>query len=330
MAKNTEIKNNENKFYTIVVGGAAPVDVLYGTLNKDSMQPDENTVKGKIQLGIVGIPNYSNVWGLRLIDKTSKKPTGQILFLPWGTEKDQDGESAGVIEIRYLPNSQSLDKAYQTLNQKLVLKDDSPHSEISLQLGVNKFDYAADKMKIEMLKHHTFNSDNKSRDPNNINIQFMEYNPSDKIKNKTNIIQTRRLAEEYVMNCEHDEKALACLADVFELNPKDTDEMLYNQLLDKATESPAHFILVLQTKRDYAKTALITAHENGFVDFNEPKQVLLRDGNKKVILIDDMDLFDSVEEKITHLTKNYVLPEYYTSIRTIEKKVKEFQLAAMQ
>lgn len=76
--------------------------------------------------------------------------------------------------------------------------------------------------------------------------------------------------------------------------------------------------------------ALITAHENGFVDFNEPKQVLLRDGNKKVILIDDMDLFDSVEEKITHLTKNYVLPEYYTSIRTIEKKVKEFQLAAMQ
>jgi hypothetical protein len=324
--------DKQQKFYTIVVGGAAPADVLYGDLNKDTMQPDENTVKGKIQLGVVGIPNYSNVWGIKLVDPKTKNPNGQIEFLKWGTEKEKDGQNAGVVEIRFLPNSNSLDKQYQTLIQKLTVKDDSPYNEISLPLGINKFDYNDKKMLIEMLKHHTFNSDNPSRDPDNTNVQYMEYNPSDKIKNKTRSINTRRLAEEYVMNCEFDEKALACLANVFELNAKDTDEMLYNQLLDKATDNPDHFILVLQTKRDNAKLALITAHENGFVDFTQPGEVVMRDGNKKITLIEGMDLSleTSVEDKINHLVKNYVLPEYYEGIMKIQTKVKDFQTAALQ
>lgn len=322
--------NNEQKFYTIMVGGEPPADVLYGNLNKDSMQPDEGTVKGKIQLGVVGIPNYSNVWALRLVDQKTKAPNGQLEFLKWGTDKEKDGQQAGVVEIRYLPNSQSLDKQYQTLTQKIIPKDDSPINEISLLLGLNKFDYKNQGQLIKMLKYHTFNGDNPSRDPNNTNIQYVEYNPSDRIQSKTRAINTRRLAEEYVMNCEEDDKALACLADIFEMNLKDTDEILYNQLLELATETPDRFILIMQTKRDELKAALQSAHESGFADFATPLEVSLRNGSKKDLLIEGMETFDTVEDKVNYLVKNFEDPRYYEALIKIKAKVKEFQMAQLQ
>lgn len=321
------------KFYTIAVGGAAPADVLFGFLNKDSMQPDENTKAGKIQLGVVSMPNYSRVWGAREIK--DGKPTGKIKFLKWGESEVIKGyEAPCEIEVRFMPNSNSLDKQYQEIVQKLKIQDKD--TEITLTLGINKFDYKSSAMLIEMLKIHTFNGDSPCRDPNNTNVQFVEYNPSNKIKSKSREINTRRLAEEYVMNCEgveegtFDEKLLANLAHVFELNLQDTNEILYNTLLDKATENPAHFILVLQTKRDLAKQDLVTAHERGFVDFNTEGEVILRDGNKKITMVKELDPTLTAEDKINLIVQNFTLPEYYETVCTIQKKVKEFQELQLQ
>lgn len=323
------------KFYTIVVGGAAPADVLFGFLNKDSMQPDENTKAGKIQLGVVSMPNYSKVWGAREV--LNGKQTGKLKFLKWGESlsgKDKSFEDPCEIEIRFLPNSNTLDKQFQDQVQKLKIQDKD--TEITLTLGINKFDYKSSAMLIEMLKLHTFNSDSPSRDPNNTNVQYMEYNPSDRIKSKSRTINTRRLAEEYVMNCEgieegtFDEGLLANLAHVFELNPQDTNEILYNTLLDKASENPEHFILVLQTKRDIAKRELILAQERGFVDFDTEGEINLRDGMKKINLVKEMGPELTAEDKINLLVQNFTLPEYYESICRIQAKVKEFQTLELQ
>lgn len=323
------------KFYTIAVGGAAPADVLFGFLNKDSMQPDENSKAGKIQLGVVSMPNYSKVWGMREV--INGKPTGKLKFLKWGEDapaKTKDYEAPCEIEVRFLPNSNSLDKQYQDQVQKLKIQDKD--TEITLTLGINKFDYKDSAMKIEMLKIHTFNGDSPCRDPNNTNVQYVEYNPSNKIKSKSREINTRRLAEEYVMNCEgaeegtFDDAMLANLAHVFELNLQDTNEILYNTLLDKASENPAHFILVMQTKRDSAKRDLVTAHERGFVDFETEGEIILRDGNKKITLIKDLDPTLTAEDKINLIVQNFTLPEYYEHICKIQAKVKEFQTLELQ
>lgn len=328
-------KMEVQKFYTIQVGGPVPADVLYGFLNKDTMQPDleVNTVIGKIQLGGVSMPNYSKVWGAR--ELKDGKATGKLIFLKWGSSNAPKGyENPSVIEVRYLPNSNSLDKQYQDLVQKIKIQDED--TEIHLILGINKFDYKDKGMLIEMLKIHTFNADSPCRDPNNTNVQYLEYNPSDRIKSKSRSINTRRLAEEYVMNCEgaeegtFDEKLLANLAHVFELNAQDTNEILYNTLLDKASENPEHFILVLQTKRDTAKRELILAQEHGFVDFETEGEINLRDGSKKINLVKEMGTELTAEDKINLLVQNFTLPEYYESICRIQAKVKEFQTLQLQ
>lgn len=304
-----------------MVGGKEPAEVLVGYLNKDNGQPDGNEVKAKIGVGFNVIPNYSRVWGKRGVGKDGK-PDGKIDFLPWG---DTKGES---IEIRWLPNSNSLDRQYQINVQKLTVQDKD--AELSLTIGINKFDFKSQKMLIEFLKVHTFNGDNKSRDPENTNIDFLEYNPSNKIKANTNKIHMRRLAEEYVLDAESDPIKIAILASVFELDQKDTDEVLYETLLQKSMDDPQTFLFIITHKRDQAKIKLQAAVDQSLIDFTIPGSIQLRDGTKKTTLIDGLEELGDSEEIINFLVKNFTEPKYNEAISKVLKKLEEIQHAQYQ
>lgn len=311
----------ENKFYTIMVGGKEPAEVMVGYLNKDNGQPDGNQVAAKIGVGFNVIPNYSRVWGKRGIEKDGK-PNGKIEFLTWG---DLKGES---IEVRWLPNSNSLDKLYQTNVQKLTVQDKD--AEISLLIGINKFDYKTQKMLIEFLKVHTFNGDSKSRDPENTNIDFVEYNPSNKIKSNTDKIHMRRLAEEYVLDSANDPERIAILANIFEMNQKDLDEVIYENLLQKSMDDPKTFLFIITHKRDQVKIKLQAAADQSLIDFALPGSIQLRDGVKKTTLIDGLEELEDQEEIINFLAKNFTEPKYHEAISTIIKKLELVQHAQYQ
>ena len=121
------------------------------------------------------IINRARVWGRRYMMKEGKKITndvefntvgykGEIEFLDWGT----DGGYA--IDIRYLPQSRSLDFEYQQNVQKIVVntEQDGTHikgSHIVLSAGENKFDPKKDEVLVRCLQVHPQNSDSKSRNP---------------------------------------------------------------------------------------------------------------------------------------------------------------------
>lgn len=311
----------DQKFYTIMVGGKEPAEVLVGYLNKDNGQPDGNEVRAKIGVGLDVIPNYSKIWGKRGVAKDGK-PDGTIKPLSWG---DNAGES---IEIRWLPNSNSLDKLFQINTQKLTIQDKD--AEISLKLGINKFDYKNQKMLIEFLKLHTYNGDNKSRDPDNTNVNYVEYNPSNKIKANTNKIHMRRLAEEYVLDCENDDDMLAILAAIFDLDQRDTTEVLYETLLQKAMDDPQTFIFIVNHKKDKARIDLQAAADANIIDFSLSGAIQLRNGVKKNTVIDGLEELKDQEEIISFLVKNLTVPKYHEAIYKITKKLTELQHAQLQ
>src|SRR5688572_14569540 len=114
----------DQKFFTVIAGRKEPATELQGTLNKRTGMPDMNAQKVSVTTKAVLILNYSRVWGQRVYEGENPKGKkvssindpnykGKIKFLPFG---DSNGE---MIETRWLPNSSSLDKQYQTNVQKL-------------------------------------------------------------------------------------------------------------------------------------------------------------------------------------------------------------------
>lgn len=165
--------------YEIYVGRKRESTALIGNLVKgrtDIIQGE--TRQADIKVGVYGIPNYSQAWGVRLVKgEVPKEPveadnpsyTGEIKFLPWG-------EKGGtMIPCRYVSGYESIDQTYQTLRLKIVMKEDNIESAlILLSHGHNEFDEATDKSLVRMLKIHGANENSESRHPEYEGQKFKE------------------------------------------------------------------------------------------------------------------------------------------------------------
>jgi hypothetical protein len=296
------------KFFSINVQGAPQLTAQEGFLNKTTGTPDEaKTTPIKLDVGEIAIPNFSRVWAYQ--HKKDGVPTGELTFLKWGEDKSSK-EKGAVVAIRYLPSCNSLDRQYQDQVAKIVpqLED----SSIKLKTGINDFDEVNDRMLIEMLKHHTCNGNNKSRDPENRNIIFEEYNPTALNTAAINRMKLETKMRELVINAENDEDRLAVLADIFEIDARSQKEIIFEQLVNEV-KNLDHFIRMIEAPKQHLALIVDELVKQDAVVFSDEGDVILTIDGKKDFLLRGVESKNPSE----WLKENILEPEVFKAYKKL-------------
>lgn len=273
----------KEKFYTIVVDGRyEPVEVEFGELNKQTMQPIGTPTKMQMQVGSISIPNFSRVWGKLGLNK-EKQLDGKVEFLKWG---DPAGE---VVSIRFHPSSASLSQKYQDLIEKQTLTDDM--IDIKLEIGVNEYHPIMDARLIEMLKHHTFNGGNKSRNPDNIEILYHELDSKKAMESEVNRMEQEQKARQVILDNRDDEGVLTILSDIFNLENRSQTSIMFRELSQIVKDNPAYFNHRISEAKEEVVAAYKKAEGYGLLDEKSVKDevILLSVNGSKEKLFNGMD-----------------------------------------
>lgn len=305
------------KYFSIIVKGVLSSEVEEGELNRDTGQPTGPTTKVKIQVGGTSIPNFSKVWAKRIKDKKDQ-PTGELEFLKWNAP---GGES---VQIRYLEGINSLDKVYQTQVMKLTFSEEEQNqiAYLDLDIGVNDFNVeVADPMFIEMLKHHTYCSDNESRNPNSKEIHFSIYDPKKLNDTKLGQMKQDQRATAIVMSAEQDSARLEILAGMFELDPRSQDEVLFNELLEILEENKKKILDIVDHHKVIFNRILTKLEDAGDLDYTDTDVVLTMDHDRVPF---NMDI--PTKNKKIYLVDNILDPDchaVYQRLLEVDKKLVE-------
>lgn len=305
----------KKNFYTIKVEGGNPTPAYEGKLSKEDNRPEGKTTEVFLQLGVKSIPNFSRVWGEQIIDKTTKKPNGKINFMDWGTPGGR------VVEIRYHPSSSSIDKFYQEQIEKLVLKQDGDeNAEIRLKVGLNKFDVATKPLLVEMLKHHTFCGDNKSRNPESQDILYFEHNGQASLIKMRSESKLKHEAEGLVLDA-REKRQLAVLASIFGIDRREEDEFIEEALTlriqepgDGARILPGYkkFLNIIAAKKQEMLTLLLEASEQDVLVGSDGGEVMIREEGKHVPLLPGVT--QDGESVVEFLLDNILTVEYFDAV----------------
>jgi hypothetical protein len=296
---------SQEKYFSIIVQGKQSSEAEEGEFNKTTGMPAGQTVKVKVQVGSVSIPNFSRVWAKRLRDKKTEVLTGEIQFLKWGTA---GGE---MVQMRYLEGVPSLDKQFQKTVLKIELSEEELNEAayIDLNIGVNDFASDVDPLFIEFIKHHTYNEDNESRKPTNTNAIFAIYNAEKITKNKVEEMRQKQRAQNYIIAAEGETDRLIVLANMFELDPKLQNEVLFNQLLEILEEEPKRVLDVVKHHETKFRTLLNSLQDEGVIVEHEDDLVEVID-NKRDFLYKGIDQKDKVGYLVNNLTDPTVFAVY--------------------
>lgn len=299
-----------SRFYTIKVGAGEPQLVLRGELNKKNGQPQGKVEQGVSVMGGYSIPNFSRIWGKPEVNKEGKR-TGKFAPMKWG---DAGGQ---IMEIRYIPNCDSLDKMYQ-IQVGLLLKDED--AEIWLEYGINEFDVQNKAGLVAMLKLHTANSDSPCRDPENDFILFAEY---DENKNITRAMKEDEILFEamgIIMEAKDNPIKLRVLGAIYGIPAERKDKLISTELMSRLKVNPLKF---LEDKNNYIKMCqkvLIKANEFQLLDLSIPGEVRIY-GEIEGPIVTDLSAKLSGEKKLEYMLDNIIDPDIFEGIRRIMKAV---------
>lgn len=304
------------KYYTLVVEAAINNSPVYeGKFNKQMEWPDGDPVPVKLMLGAFSFSNYSRVWAKRLKEPKTLRPTGQLEFLPWGEE---GGE---VVEIRYLSTSQSLDKQYQINVEKNLGTDEDV--EMKLDIGNNDFDVDISKVKIEFLKHHSWNGDNKSRNPDISTVMFYELKPGADLKSRMAEVKRRNEAEKVVLDA-LDNGSLIALANIFGEDPKTEDGYLQTLLMNKVDANHEVFLKILDDAKKDILGGLENAEELGVLSGKDKGEMIIRiDGNDVPLLPGN---FQKGSSTALYLYENFLDEDVFEAIARVNKATEDYKL----
>jgi len=288
-----------------MVMGAVPSEIEEGFLNKTTGLPDGQTSKMILQVGEIQIPNFSRAWAWQ--ELKNGVPTGKLVFHKWGEKHDlgkKEFAECRPVEIRYMRGTSSLDKQYQDNVLKLRVTDED--AQISISNGLNDFNRETDGPLIEMIRHHTYNKDNVSRDPNNREQLFCEYNPENLNRSQVSDMKRRNQAEQIVLEAENSEAKLAVLANLFELDPQAQNEIIFNQLLEEVKKFD-NFLRVIEITKLRFKFILEQMQSNRVLDFTQEGDAVLIIDEAKEFLYQGI----SATDKIQFLSEGILEPEIY-------------------
>jgi hypothetical protein len=256
-----------------MVMGSVPSEIEEGFINKTTGLPDGKTEKMILQVGAIQIPNFSRAWAYQ--EMKNGVPTGELVFHKWG-EKHDVGKKQFVdchpVPIRFLRGCNSLDRQYQDTVLKMLVTDED--AQIGLVNGINDYDTTTQGMLIEMLKHHTYNKDNSSRDPNNREVLFCEYNPQNLNRSQVSDMKRRNTAEQLILEAEGNTEKLVVLASLFEHDVKAQDEVIFNKLLEEV-KNYDNFLRVIDITKLRFKFMLEQLQANRVLEFSQEGDAIL-------------------------------------------------------
>lgn len=323
------------KFFTVIAGRKEPATALQGQLSKTTGQPGPNVTKVSLPVGRILVPNFSRVWGKRVIDqqvsKTGNSVTvqeqsasvadpkyrGKIEFLEYGAE---GGE---MIEIRYLRNSSSLDKQYQDVVQKIKPTDEDAF--ISLQQGMNDFNESTEPLLVQMLKVHSLMHDSPSRDATMTDYDMITYDAEKRNKSRIEKVNIRNTAEGYVLDAANNKGKTHILAVLFNIEVKTQDDVIIEKLLDRATEFPEKFVDVINQYQKKVHILLQDADDAQVVDIEPQGAIHMSDlkGGKDILI---RNVEGRGVEKIKFVVANAIIDfDTFTAIAKLEETFKEFR-----
>lgn len=301
---------NAKKYYAIKVGVTKPQLVEVGEVNKATGLPMGQTEKAESVVGKITIPNYSRIWAKSERRKDGQL-TGEFTELPWGVE---DGE---VTEIRHSSNCKSLLKLYQ---EQIKLSFNEKDAEISLLYGVNYIDKEKAPGLVRMLQLHTYNGDNKSRDPDNQHIIFRQYDPKKERDGDPDNIKYRDLREAmaFLHTINDEPRRLHVMAIAFGVDEQLPDEEIILKLTQRAHHEPTQFLSARDDHYAKVQAILYRAHDLMVVDLTEPESILLMSNGKAERVFGGFTATEGIK-KLDYLVTNAFEPEAGEAIEKISR-----------
>lgn len=310
---------NKEKFFSILVPHRLAAPAVEAEWNKDQQMPFGKQIDVHPVGGPVILPNYSNAWATR--GMKDGKPTGVLKFMEWGTS-DSKGEGEAV-EIRYLPNCKSLDKGYQ--ESVLKLKVSKENAVILLTPGVNDFEITKHPMLIEMLKYHTANGSNSSRNPDATTVIYSEYEGKEVNKNRMADHRERGKIMDLIIDA-IENKHIIALANLFEIDVRHDEHVIHEKLMDLAEEPGIQKLLpgwkriqnVVEDFKKNSEASLRTSVEMGLLISEENSEiaVLSKDGKNKVPFI--KGVVQQGDSTVQFIMDHILEEEYYDAFIKLE------------
>mgnify|MGYP000172650948 CR=1 FL=1 len=321
--------------YVIQVGSQKPAKAIISAVGKDGRPTGQHQLETFISVGKHHIMNQCRVWGKRVLSKdaedsdetieaTDPKYKGVIKFMDWG----KIGGYA--IEIRWLPQSHSLDFEYQENVQKLKIDKDKGIEGVfpmlELDSGENKFDHQKDALKIEFLKVHSQNRDSKSKNSNPAIKGHQFFEVTDEMVDRGSIkrMEDSTNASYIVMNESSKPLNLRALFEIMGKRPEfgDTDRLsndgeIYKVLLNFAQTNSHDFLLIIEEYKKEVSNLFELAKSHNALDTTKNGDIGLVVNEKKELVFDGLK--GKGEQMIDHVLANYSDAEIY-------KKTQGFKL----
>lgn len=327
-----------NQKYVIVVGPDRPATIIGQALEKGSGQTI--TAQGGDTRHYINrradivIPNRSEQWGVRL-DRDGNMPKdklevkdpnykGKIKFLPWG---HQDGEK---IVTRYLSGYNSLDLLYQ----ELVLNASTRFNEfdesiadafwIRLLSGENEFDEVQDEYKVLMLKHHHYNKDCKTGNPEFYNHLFHEKKEEVVSDDETEVLLTRSDAVQVVKQAAADGSLdlLRNLKNILNTHIESDvkDKELFATLLKFANNKPSTLLSEVERYKKSITNLVQLAKSKGAIDLTK-EGTIVAGLEKKEIIAEKVE--GKGEKMLAWLLDNYLTPTSFEAMFKLKQIIEK-------
>lgn len=299
--------------YVIQVGHHVPQKVIVATPDKTTGNPTGNIIEAYGGVGVHQLINRARVWGRRVLDNrkmpkdangseitcevTNKDYHGKLEFLKWGT----NSLGAQAIEIRYLPQSQSLDVDYQDNVQKIKLDPEGKDGSafIDLPSGENKYDYIKEALFIQYLQVHPQNKDSVSKNPDPKIKGFMFHEITDELTDMAAIKQSEAkiTAGNFVVGLSSKPGSIKNLMEIFlsrnidfgSVNILSNDTDMYKALLKFADEKPGDFGFFINEYKKELSDCFEKAKSYKVLDLTKNGFVAVLSDNKPEIIYQDIE-----------------------------------------
>ena len=329
--------------YVIHVGNERPGEAIVAQVNKKTGEPTGPQMKRYIPVGSHLIINQARVWGRRFyMDKGGKKITddvdfntvgykGEIEFMEWG----KDGGYA--IEIRYLPQSRSLDFEYQQNVQKIVVRDNQEGkyvkgASIVLSAGENKFDDKKDELFVTCLRVHPQNRDSKSKNPDPAIKGYRYYEVTDEHVDQGSIkrIESSIEASTFVKNLSTKPSEIKNLFKIMgdrpefgETNLLSGDLQIYKVLLEYANAEPVDFFYLIGVYKTGVEDAFRKAESYKALDLTKDGHIALEVNGKKHLIISDVKA--KGEGMVQWMLEHYYEDEVFMATQSFKELVSKLK-----
>lgn len=323
--------------YVIQVGNENPSEAIIATPDKKTGNPVGPIMKTYKRVGSHLIMNRARVWGRRLINGKPKADgteiefntvgyKGEIEFLDWGKE------GGYAIDIRYLPQSRSLDYEYQSNVQKIVVNPEQDLTQVILNAGENKFDLKKDELLVTFLKVFPQNRDSKSKNPDPNIKGHVYYEVTDEHVDQSSIkrIEKSMSATKLVndLSAKPNElrnlfKALGDRDEFGTTNLLSGDLQIYRVLLEYANSNPGGFFQWIDTYKAGVRDCFEKAKSYNALDLTKDGHIALEVNGKKQLIISDLKA--KGEGMVDLMIENYCEEEVFKATQIFKELVSKLK-----